>query len=241
MIVKTTCLLILVCSLLSAAEERWVVSSSGQEVPFYSWQAEAVESATAILVLVPGYNGDGVGMLDVRWKSFAEKNRLVLLAPTFKAEGDENNRGKGYYYPEQGSGRVLEKGIAEAGKQYGVQTDKVLFFGFSAGAHVTHRFAIWKPEKVGGFVAYSAGWWSAPVGKIREVPALIMCGEDDPRYGPTFDFFKKGKELGCPWVWKSFAGVGHELTGPVREMAEVFLEDYAKRLAEGKRRVISER
>ena len=142
-----------------------------------------------VLVLVPGYNGSGKQMLDARWEAFAEKNRLVLLAPTFIAEGMENNEGRGYYYPEQGSGKVMERAIAEAGKRYGVRTEKVLMFGVSAGAHFTHRFAIWNPERVAAFVAYSAGWWSLPAGRIKNVPALIMCGEEDPRYEASYAFF----------------------------------------------------
>lgn len=67
-------------------------------VPFRSWQAEGDKAGTGVLVLVPGYNGKGEQMLDARWKAFAGKNGLVLLAPTFHAEGKENNEGRGYYY-----------------------------------------------------------------------------------------------------------------------------------------------
>ena len=104
MIKETACLLMLLCCVLSAAEEQWVVSSHGMDVPFSSWQAEGAKADTGVLVLVPGYNGKGEQMLDARWKAFAAKNGLVLLAPTFHAEGKENNEGKGYYYPKQGSG-----------------------------------------------------------------------------------------------------------------------------------------
>ena len=215
------------CCAGSATEERWTVSSHGLKVLFRTWHTEGAKAGTGVLVLVPGYNGDGKRMLDQRWKTFAEKNGLVLLAPTFNAEGHENNEGRGYYYPEQGSGKVMEEAIAEAGKRYGVRTDKVLMFGFSAGAHFAHRFANWKPERVGAFVAYSAGWWSDPVKGVRAVPGLIMCGEEDPRYEASYGFFKKGQAMGCPWVWKSFEGTGHVLSDPVRDMAEVFLEHYA--------------
>jgi poly(3-hydroxybutyrate) depolymerase len=181
-----------------------------------------------VLVLVPGYNGKGEQMLDARWKAFAEKNQLVMLAPTFRAAGNENNMGKGYYYPEQGSGEAMEKALKEVERRTGVKTDKVLFFGFSAGAHYAHRFALWKPQRVKAFVAYSAGWWSEPTARLKDVPALIMCGETDERYEPTFEFFKRGQELGCTWVWRSYDQTGHVLTPAVRDMAEVFLAHYAQ-------------
>lgn len=227
MIKTIACFLTLPCCVLSAGEEQWVVSARGMDVPFRSWQAEEARADTRVLVLVPGYNGRGEQMLDARWKAFATNQKLVLLAPTFHAEGKENNDGKGYYYPEQGSGEVMEKALAEVKKRTGAETDQVLFFGFSAGAHYVHRFALWKPQRVKAFVAYSAGWWSEPTARVRKVPALVMCGEADERYGATWDFFKKGQRLGCPWVWRSYKEAGHALTPAVREMAEVFLGHYA--------------
>jgi poly(3-hydroxybutyrate) depolymerase len=228
MIRQTACLLILLCRVLSAAEEQWVVSSHGMEVPFSSWKAEGTKTGTGVLVLVPGYNGDGGRMLDARWKAFAEKNTLVLLAPTFRAAGNENNQGRGYYYPEQGSGEVMEKALGELKRRTGADTDKVLFFGFSAGAHYAHRFALWKPQRVKAFVAYSAAWWSEPTARLKDVPALLMCGEADARHGATYEFYMKGHRLGCPWIWRSYRNTGHVLTPAVRDMAEVFLAHYAQ-------------
>ncbi len=219
--------LILLSHVLSAVEDQWVVSSRGLDVPIQSWTAEGSMSEAGVLVLVPGYNGDGAKMLDARWKAFAEKNQLVLLAPTFRAEGHENNQGIGYYYPEQGSGEVMEKALRELKRRTGADTDKVLFFGFSAGAHFSHRFALWKPQRVKAFVAYSAGWWSEPTARLKTVPALIMCGESDERYAATYDFFRKGHKLGCPWVWRSYKDTDHVLTPIVRDMAEVFLTHHA--------------
>jgi len=233
MIKETACVLFFFCCVLSAAEEQWAVSSRGMDVPFRSWQAEGTKASTNVLVLVPGYNGKGEQMLDVRWKTFAANHCLVLLAPTFHAEGNENNNGKGYYYPEQGSGEVMEKALAEVQRRTGVKTEKVLFFGFSAGAHYVHRFALWKPQRVKAFVAYSAGWWSEPGPGLKSVPALIMCGETDERYQPTLEFFRMGRKLGCPWIWRSYENTGHNLTPAVRDMAEAFLEYYSGREAGG--------
>ncbi len=137
----------LFCCVLSAAAERWVVAGHGMNVPFDSWQSDDAKAA-AVLVLIPGYNGSGKEMLDQRWKDFGEKNALILLAPSFQAEGFENTWGEGYYYPEQGSGGVLEMALNELTRRTGVNSDAVLLFGFSAGAHFAHRFALWKPQIV---------------------------------------------------------------------------------------------
>jgi len=170
-------------------------------------------------------------MLDARWRAFAEKHRLALLAPTFKGLPQELHRGRGYYYPEQGSGAEVERMLEKAARETGVSTDKILIFGFSAGAHFAHRFALWKPQRVKAFVAYSAAWWSEPTEAMRAVPALILCGEsDEVRFEPSRKFFEQGHALRLPWIWRSYVGVGHTLTPRIRDLAEAFL---AAQLAEG--------
>jgi poly(3-hydroxybutyrate) depolymerase len=220
--------LCLLPALATGREEVWTVSSHGLDVPFGSWQADGAAARTGVLVLVPGFNGKCEQMLDARWKAFAGRNGLVLLSPSFHAEEDEVRRGKGYYYPEQGSGEVMEKALHELHARTGVDTEKVLFFGFSAGAHFSHRFALWKPQRVKAFVAYSAGWWSEPSARIKDIPALVMCGEKDERYEATLDFFRKGQKQGFPWVWRSYKNTDHVVTPAVRDMAEAFLAHYAR-------------
>jgi len=190
--------------------------------------------ATGVLLLIPGFNGSGEKILDDRWKHFADEHSLVLLAPTFTSKyGPEELRTKGYYYPEQGSGAVIEEALSELHRRTGAPVDKILIFGFSAGAHLAHRFALWKPERVGAFVAYSAGWWSDPTPALRGVPALIMCGESDERYEPTRAFMERGMTLHLPWIWRSYKETGHQLTPAVRSMAEAFLAEEADRLKAG--------
>ncbi len=190
-------------------------------------------SAAGVLLLIPGYNGSGAAMMDERWKSFAEMHGLVLLAPTFKTTPEELQQGRGYYYPEQGSGAEVERMLEQVTRETGVQTAKILIFGFSAGAHFAHRFALWKPERVKAFVACSAGWWSEPTAAMRGVPALIVCGEADrERFEPTKEFFEEGLAMGLPWVWRSYAGVDHTLTPRMRDLAEAFL---AAQLADDRR------
>ncbi len=188
------------------------------------WYVHDRMNATCILLLIPGYNGSGEAMLDERWKAFAKKHGVVLLAPTFRTTPQELEQGRGYYYPEQGSGAEVERMLEQVKGEMGVTADKILIFGFSAGAHFAHRFALWKPERVKAFVAYSAAWWSEPTEVLRGVPALIMCGESDkPRFDPTKEFFERGRALELPWIWRSYAGVGHTLTPRIRDLAEAFL------------------
>ena len=194
----------------------------------FAWRRPAETNAVAgVLLLIPGFNGSGAALLDGRWAQFADECGLLLLAPTFHASAEELHRREGYYYPEQGSGAALEQALAEVARREKVNTDKILIFGFSAGAHVAHRFALWKPERVKAFVAYSAAWWDRPTDKLRDVPALIMCGEQDERLGATREFFERGLKLDLPFIWRAYRGTGHQMTPAVQRLAEAFLRHHA--------------
>ncbi len=183
--------------------------------------------ATGVLLLVPGYNGSGKQMLNAAWSRFADECGLILLAPTFKTTAEEIRNRQGYYYPEAWSGAVVEQALSDLAKKERVNADKILIFGFSAGAHFAHRFALWNPKRVKAFVASSAGWWDPPSRQLANVPALIMCGEKDERFGATRTFMEEGLRLDLPLIWRSYHGVGHEITSAMQRMAEVFLRHYA--------------
>ena len=194
----------------------------------FAWRRPAgTNAATGVLLLVPGFNCSGQAMLGGGWAAFADECGLVLLAPTFHATAEEVHRRQGYYYPELWSGAVLELALTELARREKVPTDRILIFGISAGAHFAHRFALWKPERVKAFVAYTAAWWDPPTEKLRETPALIMCGEQDERLEATRTFFELGRKLDLPFIWRAYRGVGHHMTPAVQRMAEAFLRHYA--------------
>ena len=223
----------------AAKVESFPIVSKEASVPFFLYRPDSSSEGishrpSGVLLLIPGFNGSGEKILDDSWKRFADEYSLVLLAPTFTSTNNPQElRTKGYYYPEQGSGAVIEEALWEVHRRTGAPVDKILIFGFSAGAHLAHRFALWKPDRVEAFVAYSAGWWSDPTAALRGVPALIMCGEGDERYEPTRAFMERGMALHLPWIWRSYKETGHQLTPAVRSMAEAFLAEETDRLKAG--------
>jgi pimeloyl-ACP methyl ester carboxylesterase len=158
----------------------------------------------------------------------ADREGVILLAPTFQATKSEIENRKGYYYPAEWSGGVLLRALDELRRRTGCETDTVFLCGHSAGAHFAHRFAIWRPDRVAAFAAYSAAWWDEPTAEMKQVPALIMCGEADLRYETTLEFLQRGLAQDSPWVWRGYAATGHEMTPAVQRMAAVFLEHYLR-------------
>lgn len=190
-----------------------------------------------VLLLVPGCNGDGRAMLAETgpWARFADEMHLVLVGPSFKTTLEEVHSRRGYYYPELGSGEATLAALEKIRAATGVREERLLIFGFSAGAHFAHRFALWKPEKVKAFVAYSAGWWDPPTAGLARTPGLILCGEEDPRHDASYRFFYEGHRLGLPLLWRGYAGVGHEIKPQIVRMAQAFLAFHARDPGAGER------
>lgn len=200
-------------------------SSQGELVFHYRLPGNSsISPIKQVLFLVPGVNGDGTTFLnETVWTQFADRHNLLLIGPSFLSNQEEIQSRKGYYHPELWSGQATLDAVTQIELQAGIKIEKLYIFGFSGGAHFTHRFANWQPDKVAAFVAYSAGWWDAPVPGLRQVPALIMCGEKDDRYEATLAYFYAGLAMEAPWLWRSYKDVGHELTPQVIQMAQAFL------------------
>jgi len=221
--------------LAGAVREVRVSSPSGAIGPvsfFYrmpeSQETRKPQEALGLLLLVPGFNGDGRMFLNEgAWIRFSDEKGMILVSPSFHTTPEEARAGTGYYYPKLGSGLTTLAALDQiAGKEH-VKFDKILIFGFSAGAHFAHGFALWKPERVKAFVAYSAGWWDEPTAALHNVAALVMCGEGDERYDATRAFMARAQELHLPFVWRSYQGAGHVITPDVVRMAQAFLAHYA--------------
>lgn len=126
--------------------------------------------------------------------------------------------GRGYYCASRGSGQILLDGIR---KIYGCDLP-LLLYGFSGGAHFTSRFVEWKPDRVRSWCAYSAGWWDQPQKARINPPGIVVCGDNDPRYGATMIYFKQGRAAGKPWLWISIPRTGHRPHPAI----EAFVRDY---------------
>lgn len=163
-----------------------------------------------VLILCPGLNGDGKILLDDRpWRIFAKDHGLGLVSISFASPPAllYGNPARGYYYPEQGSGEVLLRGLKE---HYGRDL-KILFYGFSAGAQFGSRFVELYPDRILSWAAYSASFWRPPMSANRSTaPGIVACGEfDAERYGPSFAYFQQGRRMDARWTWVSIGNVGH--------------------------------
>jgi dienelactone hydrolase len=164
------------------------------------------ENGTQRYPLVVAVHGTERGMLAYRdaFAGFAERSQAIVLCPLFPANlcfpGDLSSykmlRAPGVAYD-----LALLSMIDEAAAKWRIAGDRVLMYGFSGGAHFTHRFLYLHPERLLGAAIAAPGvvtllddghdFWvgvrdvAARFGKpvdrarIREVPVQLLIGADD--------------------------------------------------------------
>ena len=183
--------------------------------------ARTAANPRAVLLLCPGFNGDGGNLVRQRaWQEFARTNNLVLCAISFASPGEEILTRRGYYQASQGSGDVLLRGL-----RLGLGRDlPVLVYGFSGGAHFTASLVNWKPERILSWCADSAAWWEEPSLHPAAIPpGIVACGDADAaRYGASLTYFAQGRALGRPWTWVSLSGAEHVWSAPLDQFVRAY-------------------
>lgn len=178
----------------------------------YTWGASL--SPRAVLVLCPGFNGNGEGLVrQPVWQEFASTNHLALCAISFVSSEAEVRAVRGYIQAPRGSGDLLFKAI-----RLGFGRDlPILIYGFSCGGHFALSVADWRPAQVLGWCAYSATWWEEPQVSAKNFPpGIVACGDEDAaNYGTSTTFFAKGRASNLPWAWISLGHTGHVWSKPL--------------------------
>ena len=174
-----------------------------------------------ILVVFGGRNTDGKKDASGRmgWGEWCDAHDIFLVAPGFK---DDN-----YWDPKDWSGEALQKALIQLKKEYNVCTDKLLFYGYSAGSQASNLFPAWKPTMCRAWVSHACGVFHEPSSRMRSIPGLVTCGDaDKARYVISRDFVEKSRRLGINIVWRSFPNLAHDVTDDSQKLARAFLLYY---------------
>jgi hypothetical protein len=164
-----------------------------------------------VLVLCPGYNGDGEYLIREKgWREFARKHRLLLVGLSFASKTEDLSRRvrRGYYYVERGSGGLLLEGLKKITKR----ELPVVIFGFSGGAHFVHRFVYEHSAKVKVWGVYGFGWFREAPQKARvKPPGIFVCGLEDERLKATRDAFLSALRAQWSVAWMDVPRSGHTM------------------------------
>lgn len=220
-------LLLVLCTAVSAAVFDWEEKPKGDRVfALKLFVPDDVPKLRAVVVLVPGLDGDGRRMADdPAWQAFAAKNRCAILACSMKGSA-----GGSYYEAGNWSGKALLDGLKDLAKlsHHPELADAPLaLWGHSAGGQFNFNFACWKPERTIAFVANKGAYYGTDVKPaVRKVPGIWFCGEKDTeiRIKNITERYQDGRTRGALWSLVMEPGTGHEV-GKSKALGMVFLED----------------
>jgi len=185
---------------------------------FHCRVPETYDADSGIMVLFGGRDWPGDKTLAAcGFSRLADRHRLFLLAPSFK--------GRNYRQPESGSGNLLKKAVGQLERRYGLKSQKLCFYGYSAGGECAALFYQWMPERVAAWGVHACGVYPVSI-RCSLAPCLITCGLDDAeRFQISRGFIYRYREHGGLLLWKYFPDTGHELSRQALELAEAWFDD----------------
>jgi poly(3-hydroxybutyrate) depolymerase len=199
---------------------------------FRLWLPDQAGDVRAVLVLVPGSNGDGRPEAnDAAWQAFATRHHLALVACQFTDKAHDQGFIEEYANVSKGSGQALLDALATLAaraKRPEIATTPLLLWGMSAGGQFNYEFVAWKPERVLAFVVNKGGiYYTALAPRAsRSVPGLFFTGEKDmwSRNDTIAGLFAVNRRAGALWALAQEPGVAH-VVGRSRDVAMVFFDE----------------
>ena len=194
--------------------------------------ATSPNALQATVVLVPGSNGDGRGMVDdTVWQAFAVRHRVALIGVRFTDKPHDQNFIEDYVNVSHGSGQALLDAIDSLSMRtkHGELKDAPLFlWGMSAGGQFDYEFVAWKPERVAAFVVNKGGiYYTALTSRAaRNVPGLLFIGGKDleSRIATITGLFALNRRGGALWALTEEPSAAHAV-GRSRDLGAMFFED----------------
>jgi hypothetical protein len=207
---------------------------------FRLWLPDDPGAVRALVILVPGSNGDGRPMADEPfWREFATRHRLGLVGCRFTDKPHEQMFIEHYADVSKGTGQALLGALtafASRSNHAELATVPLLLWGMSAGGEFNYEFVAWKPERVVAFIVNKGNIYYTALAPpaARNVPGLLLTGEKDLEFrtNTIVGLFAVNRRAGALWALAEEPGLGHAV-GRSRDMAAIFFEDMlAARLPE---------
>jgi len=157
--------------------------SSGAGVPECFIANPRADQDVVVAVHGISRNAAEIAMRFAAHPAFAQ---TTIIAPLFTLEGfgqyqQLQTRGPGQTRADTALIRLLEH-LAE---EHGIAADRFALFGFSGGAQMAHRFALFHPRRVTRLCVVSAGWYSLPRADLP-YPFGIGNADGTVMIGPEF-------------------------------------------------------
>jgi dienelactone hydrolase len=219
-------------SFAQARDHTMAPGANFDKADFRFWLPAGAGPIRAVVVLVPGSNGDGRPMAeDAFWQAFATKQHAALVGCRFTDKPHDQGFIEDYVNVSQGSGQALLDALATfAARAHHpeIASAPLLMWGMSAGGQFNYEFVAWKPERVAAFVVNKGGiYYSALLPKAaRAVPGLLFVGGADvkSRIDTIAGLFAVNRRGGAVWALVVEPGVGHAV-GASRDLGALLFEE----------------
>lgn len=213
-------------------EEASAPRNNYDKAEFKLWYPNGAALLRAVVVLVPGSNGDGRPMADDPvWQAFATRQKLALVGCHFTDKPHEQSFIEQYVDAAHGSGQALLDALAAfAGRSQHSELAgaPLLLWGMSAGGQFNYEFVAWKPERVVAFIVNKGGiYYTALTPRAaRNVPGILFVGGKDLEFrtNTIVGLFAVNRRAGALWALAEEPGAAH-VVGRSRDMAAIFFED----------------
>lgn len=213
-------------------EEAVAPGANYDKAEFKLWYPSGSGPLHAILVLVPGSNGDGRAQVDeAAWQEFATRHKLALVGCRFTDKPHDQAFIEEYVDVSKGSGQALLDALAAfatRSKHPEIATAPFLLWGMSAGGEFNYEFAMWKPERVVAFIVNKGNiYYTAQASRAaRAVPGMLFVGGKDLEFrtAAIVGLFAINRRGGALWALTEEPSVGHAV-GRSRDVATMFFED----------------
>lgn len=199
---------------------------------FRLWLPDGAGPLEALVILVPGSNGEGRTMVDNPfWQAFAVKHRLGLVGCHLTDKPHDQPFIEEYVDVSKGSGQAFLDSLVALGAKAGhpeIGTLPLMLWGMSAGGEFDYEFAVWKPERVIAFIVNKGNIYYTALAPsaTRQIPALWFTGEKDLdfRVRTVTGIFAVNRRAGALWALTEEPGIGHAV-GRSQELGAMLFED----------------
>jgi dienelactone hydrolase len=216
----------------ATVDETIAPGANYDKADFRLWCPAGAGSLHAVVVLVPGSNGDGrPEVADPVWQGFATRHRLALVGCQLTDKPHDQGFIEEYVNVSKGSGQALLEALAALAaraKHPEIAAAPLLLWGMSAGGEFNYEFVAWKPERVIAFVVNKGGIYYTALAPraARSVPGILFIGGKDmwSRVDAIKGLFAVNRRAGALWALAEEPGAAHAV-GRSRDVAVMFFED----------------
>ena len=180
--------LLIVCSPSVRAatfDEAMPPGANYDKAEFRLWLPDGAGRVRALVILVPGSNGDGRAQVDEPfWQEFATKHQLGLVGVRLTDKQHDQMFIEHYVDVSKGSGQAFLDALgafAKTSHHAEIATAPFLLWGMSAGGEFNYEMTAWKPERVVAFIVNKGNVYYTALAPAaaRRVPGLLFTGEKD--------------------------------------------------------------